>query len=204
MDQIKYELYRSAVRNSGYAKIGEVTATNDTAINFQLTDVLPAAGTSYFYYLVGSKAGYASHLTDTVEISSVPTIITAGILQSFIQNLGTPSDPQNVTVSGENLTGNVVLTPPVNFEISSNGGTTWVANPTTISLTPTANILAATTIAVRLNATAAGTYTDSIMLVTGGGITKYIKVQGVTAVIASSSISLCCTGHLLLIIPTAR
>jgi pectin methylesterase-like acyl-CoA thioesterase len=184
MNQLKYELYRSATRTSGYTKISEVTASNDTTINFQLSDVLPVAGTSYFYYLVGSKPGFASHVTDTVEISGVPTITTAGTVQPFIQNVGTPSASQNVTVSGENLVANVVLTPPAKFEISSDGGTTWTVNPSTISLAATANTLAATTIAVRLNAPAAGTYTDSIMLTTTGGVTKYIKLTGTTAVIA--------------------
>jgi hypothetical protein len=187
MDQIKYELYRSANRASGYAKINEVTASNDTSINFQLTDALPAAGVSYYYYLVGSKAGYASHITDTITISSVPTINPAGIIQPFIQALGTPSTPQNATVSGENLLGNVVLTPPVNFEISSDGGTTWVANPSTITLAPTGNTLANTTIAIRLNASAIGAYTDSIMLTTTGGNTKYVKLTGTTAIIAAST-----------------
>lgn len=187
MDQIKYELYRSATRNSGYTKISEVIATNDTSVNFQLSDVLPAAGSSYFYYLVGSKTGFASHVTDTVEISAIPAITTVGTIQPFVQNLGTPSASQNMTVSGENLVGVVTLTPPVNFEISSNGGTTWVVNPTTIDLPPSGNTLAATTIAVRLNAAVIGTYSDSIMLQTSGGITKYVRVNGTTAIIAPST-----------------
>lgn len=187
MNQLKYELYRSATRTSGYTKISEIIASNDTAINFQLTDVLPAAGSSYFYYLVGSKPGLASHVTDTLEISGIPTITTAGTLQPFIQSVGTPSASQNVTVAGENLIANVVLTPPAKFEISSDGGTTWTANPSTISLAPTGNTLAAATIGVRLNAAAAGTYTDSIMLTTTGGITKYIKLTGTAAVIAPST-----------------
>lgn len=187
MDQIKYELYRSPVRNASYTKIGELTAGNDTAINFQLTDAHPAAGSSYFYYLVASKAGYASHVTDTVEISSIPAISTGGTLQPFIQNVGTPATSQDATVSGANLLADVVLAPPVNFEISSDGGTTWVANPNTISLSPVANTLAATTIAVRLNAPVVGSYVDSIMLTTTGGVTKYIRVEGTTAVIAPST-----------------
>lgn len=187
MSQIRYELYRSGTRSSGYTKISELTATNDTAINFQLTDVLPAAGSSYFYYLVGSKPGFASHVTDTVEISGLPTITTAGTLQPFIQSIGTPSASQNATVSGENLVANVVLAPPARFEISSDGGTTWTANPSTITLTPAANTLAATTIAVRMNAAVAGTYTDSIMLTTTGGVTKYIKLTGTAAVMSAST-----------------
>ena len=44
-DQIKYELYRSLDRMAGYNKISELTAVNDTSINFQMTDVLPVPGT---------------------------------------------------------------------------------------------------------------------------------------------------------------
>ena len=179
-DQIKYELYRSLNRTSGYTKISEITSVNDTSVNFQMTDVLPVAGTSYYYYLVASKTGFASHITDTIEISGQPTIITSGNIQPFGQNLGTPSGTQTLTVSGENLLGNVVITPPVNFQISSNGGTTWVTNPSTISLTPTGNTLAATDILVRLNASAAGMYTDSIMMTTTSGQTKYVVLNGTT------------------------
>lgn len=187
MNQIKYELYRSANRNSGYTKINEVNAVSDTLYNFQLTDALPAAGTSYYYYVVASKSGLSSHYTDTLEISSVPTINISGTIQAFTQNLGTPSTGQTATVSGVNLTGDIQLTPPVNFEISRDGGTTWISNPSVINLTPTANTVAATTISVRLNAAANGSYNDSIKLTTAGGITKYIKLLGTTSVILPSN-----------------
>ncbi|MBI1342277.1 MAG: T9SS type A sorting domain-containing protein [Terrimonas sp.] len=180
-DQIKYELFRSATRASGFTKIGELTATNDSSVNFQLTDVIPAVGTSYFYYLVGSKTGYASHVTDTLEISSMPAITTTGTVQAFGQNLGTPSAAQTISVSGDNLLGDIVITPPANFDISSNGGTTWVSNPAAVNLTPTANLVGATNIMIRLNAAAAGTYTDSLVLTTNSGETKYVMLTGTTA-----------------------
>lgn len=188
MSQIKYELYRSPVRSSGYVKIGEVVATNDTAINFQLSDAHPVAGTSYFYYLVGSKTGLASHVTDTVEVSSIPTINITGTLQSFIQAHGSPSSSQTVSVSGDNMLGDVTITPAPNFEVSVNGGSTWIVNPTTVNLSPVGNSLAPTPISIRLNAAAVGSYEDSVVFVTTGGETKYLKVLGTTSVFTPSTL----------------
>lgn len=64
-----------------------------------------------------------------------------------------PSSESTFTVSGTDLsTNNVTLTPGTNIEISleSGLGGTWVANPSTIALTPTAGTLLSTTIYTRL------------------------------------------------------
>ncbi len=70
MDGIQYSLFRSS-DNSSFTEIYTTTATTDTAVNFQYTDAsVPASGSSYWYYIVASKAGYASHITDTILISN--------------------------------------------------------------------------------------------------------------------------------------
>lgn len=187
VSQVNYSLYRSATRETGYTKIGEVTAANDTSINFQLTDALPAAGTSWYYYLVGSLTGMASHISDTIEISSIPTIQSSGVLQPFTQNLGTPSAPQTISISGQNLVGNVSIVPPASFEISADGGTTWIANPSAVTLSHSNNTLAATTISIRLNAAAIGSYSGNIQSSSTGATTVNIAVSGNTAIIPVSN-----------------
>lgn len=187
VSQVNYSLYRSANRQTGYTKIGEVTAANDTSVNFQLTDALPAAGTSWYYYLVGSLTGMASHITDTIEISSIPTIQSSGVLQPFTQNLGTPSAPQTISISGQNLVGNVSIVPPASFEISADGGTTWIATPSAVTLSHSNNTLAATIISIRLNAAAIGSYSGNIQSSSTGATTVNIAVSGNTAIIPVSN-----------------
>jgi pectin methylesterase-like acyl-CoA thioesterase/pectate lyase len=179
-DALLYELFRSDARNGVYTKVGEVTSADAEHINFLLEDELPASGTAYFYYLKGSKPGFAPHIPDTIEISSRPTVNVAGVLQQFDQSLGTPSATQNLTVSGTNLLQNVVIVPPVPFEISGDNGVTWVAHPNTISLTQVNNALAAKTLMVRLNAGALGTYTDSLLFTTVGGLPVKVELKGTT------------------------
>lgn len=188
MDQIKYEVFRSADRTGSYTLLNELTATNDTAINFQLTDELPAAGSSYFYYIVASKAGFASHVTDTIEISRVPTSLVTGTLQPFIQNLGDPSVPQNVSVAGENITGTIKLESSAHFELSADAGATWITPGNSITLTPTANTVAVTSISVRLNAAAEGEYSDSLIISSEGADTVFVLLTGTTAILEPSEI----------------
>lgn len=188
MNQISYELFRSSDRNGTYAKVGEVMAANGTLINFQLTDELPVAGSSYFYYLRASKAGYASHITDTIEISSIPTILASGTLQPFIQNLGEPSSAQTVTIAGNNITGVVKLETSANFEISNDGGINWTLPGSAVILTPTSNTVAASSISIRMNAAAVGDYTDSLVLSSDGADTVYVALSGTTAILEPSEI----------------
>lgn len=161
MDQIKYELFRSA-DNTTFSKVYEVTAATDSLINFQTTDALPAAGTAYYYYIRASKAGLATHTTETIQVSSIQTLTVTGTLGAFTQYAGGPSAAQSYSLSGVNLTGNVTVTPPAGYEVSANGGTNWYTSAAPLVLTPASNTLPATTISVRLNAAAAGTYAGNI------------------------------------------
>jgi pectin methylesterase-like acyl-CoA thioesterase len=183
MPQIKYELYRSLVRTGGYVKVGETTSLEDTTYNFQLTDAFPPIGSAYYYYVVGSKTGFLSHNTDTVEISSISTITAAGALNAFTQNYGTPSGAQTFTASGINLATNITITPPAQYEVSANGGTTWFSNSNPLILPVVNNAVANTTISVRLNSNALGTFAGNIGLTSTGATTVNVPVTGTCAII---------------------
>ena len=178
INQLKFELFRSTTQYSGYAKISELTAANDTAINFQLTDPIPPSGSIYYYYLQASKVGYPTRISaDTLQVSSAPTIIASGALSTFYQTIGTPSSSQIYTVSGTDLSSNITITPPVNFEVSTNG-TTWYTNVSPLILTQTGGAVSSTTISVRLNATAAAIYSGNVTHTTTGGNPVNIAVNG--------------------------
>ena len=90
---------------------------------------------------------------------------------------GTPSTPAlTYTVSGTNLTANVVVTAPTGVELSKDGGTSW---QTTETLTPTNGTLAATTLSVRISATAGfGGISGNIADTSTGAAARNVSVTG--------------------------
>ena len=177
MAQVTYEVFRSSDKLT-FTKVNEQVSQNDTAVNYSYSEAIPPAGATYYYYVRASKAGLAAHITDTIAISSTPTITTTGTLNSFVQGVGLPSATQIYVVSGENLPAAVTVTPPAGYEISANGGTTWFNSSTPLTLTPASGILAATTITVRLNASGAGSYAGNIVHASTGATTVNIAVSG--------------------------
>lgn len=178
IDNVKYEILRSSNRIN-FTKVAEQTSPNDTAINYNYAEANPPAGSTYYYYIWSTKPGFKSHSSDTIEISSTPTIIVNGSMGSFIQGVGTPSASQTYALSGVNLTNSVTITAPSSYEISNTGGTTWNTTSTPITLTPDVNgNIVTTNISVRLNAATAGTYTDSIVHTSIGSETVKLPVTG--------------------------
>lgn len=174
---VKYEIFRSTDRQS-FTKVAEQTSPNNVDVNYNYTEAIPAPGVTYYYYVWSTKTGFTSHSSDTIEISSTPTITRAGTIGSFLQGIGTPSAAQTYTVSGINLLNSVSINAPAGFEISTNG-TNWNNSSTPIVLTQDANgNIANTTIYVRLNATTVGTYSGNIVHTSTGAATINFSVTG--------------------------
>lgn len=179
MAGVQYQLFRSSTRRGAYTQLYTTTSTGAVNINYGTTDAVPAAGTTQFYYVRASKTGLAAHVTDTVAISSTPTINTTGTTQAFLQGGGQPAAAQNVLVSAENLTSNLVITAPASFQVSVNGGTTWVGSSTPLTITPgTTGAVANTTLSVRLNAATPGTYAGNVTLTSNGAAPVALPVSG--------------------------
>ncbi|QHJ07444.1 pectinesterase family protein [Hymenobacter busanensis] len=178
---VQYQVFRSSTRRGTYTPLYTTTSTVATNINFGTTDPIPAPGSSYFYYVRASKAGLATHVTDTLQISSTPTITTTGALQAFLQGGRQPSAAQNFLVAAENLTAVLRIAPPAGFEVSANGGTTWFGSSTALTLTPSATgNVASTTIGVRLNAAAVGASAGNITLSSTGAASQTVALTGTT------------------------
>ncbi|MBL7813366.1 MAG: hypothetical protein JNL70_00070 [Saprospiraceae bacterium] len=98
-----------------------------------------------------------------------------------------PSTEQSFTVNAPNLSGNLVITPPTNYEISTGTGGSFVpTNPITISA---ASAISNTTIYVRLKAGLTdGTYNESITLSSTNAPSKTIACSGTVS--STPSISL--------------
>jgi len=96
----------------------------------------------------------ASALTDLGQFTGIsnPVTVSTTSLSGFMYTLGAgPSVEQSFTVTGAGLSGNITITPPSDFEISTTtGGAFSATNP--ITLAHTAGVVNTTTIYVRLKA----------------------------------------------------
>lgn len=111
-------------------------------------------------------------------LTGPPELIVSGALDSFSQMIGSPSDVQTYTVSGRNLTGNIVITPPVNYQVSANAGTIWKSNASPLVLAPSAGHVDETTITVRLIANVTGSFAGNIVHTTPGDTTVIVQIAG--------------------------
>ena len=90
-----------------------------------------------------------------------------------------PSAEQTFSVSGINLTADLIVTAPTNFEISSTSGSGFSSS---VSLTPTSGTVASTTLYVRLAAgLTANTYTDVLTAASTGATSETINISGVVS-----------------------
>jgi hypothetical protein len=88
---------------------------------------------------------------------------------------GTPGTPVTYTVSGNALTGNVFVTAPAGVELSTDV-TTW---PSSLTLTPSNDTLASTTIEVRISAGASAGSLSGVLQNAGGGASEQdVSVSG--------------------------
>lgn len=103
--------------------------------------------------------------------------VSATQLEGFTYEQGAgPSEAQSFVVSGNNLTSDIVITAPENYEIAISGDTTYL---TTINLPFGEGLVSRTTINVRL---AAGllrnTYSGNLTIATTGTDTQNIALSG--------------------------
>ena len=110
--------------------------------------------------------------TASPSISVNPTSLTGF---TYISGSG-PSTVQTVSVSGSNLTGNITLTAPNDYEIS-NGGTSFSSS---LNLTQSGGTVASTTISIRLKAgLSTGTYnSETVAVASSGATTVNISCSG--------------------------
>ena len=105
-----------------------------------------------------------------------PTINVSGTpLSAFSSEPGVPSDVQSYTVSGTDLTDNVVVTAPTDFEVSLSSTTGFGAS---VTLTQSGGSVASTPVFVRMNAASEGTPSGDITHVSAGATTVNVAVSG--------------------------
>ena len=172
-DGVTYSIIQLYNATNGTALLNAVTVTDI------FTSLLPT--TRYLKWIYTAKSN------GNIGIGAI--ILTAGINPvlnlstnslngfSYINGNG-PSPEQNFTVSGNSLTGNIVFTPPTDYEISLGTGASFVAtNP--ISLTQSNGNVFNTAIYSRLKSGLnVGTYNENITLSTNGANATLIACNG--------------------------
>lgn len=140
-------------------------------------EITTSCGFRMYLYSAEAGAGTAGlagpiSISGTFEsVESSPTIsVTPSTLTGFTYALGAgPSAEQSFSVSGSNLTSNVSIDAPTNYEISTGTGVSFsAADP--ITLTPASGTLNETTIYVRLKSgLAIGNYNDENITASSSG-----------------------------------
>ncbi len=110
----------------------------------------------------------------TANITSA-TITLTGTLTAFSSCISTPSSPQNFTVSGTNLVGNISLAAPTGYELSTSATGTYSSS---IALTPASGTVANTTIFVRLNRATLGSIPGNIVASSTNANNQTLGVSG--------------------------
>ena len=103
------------------------------------------------------------------------TVTTSGTLNAFSTCAGLVSAAQSFTVSGTNLSANIVVTPPTGYEVSTTVGSGYAAS---VSLPPSSGTVNTTTIYTRLTTTASGTPSGNITCASTGATTQNVSASG--------------------------
>jgi endonuclease I len=161
---------------------GTISTLNKTLVRkstvFQGVATNPASGfptlaTEWDVFTIDDVSHLGSHTM------ACPSIITTGTLSSFgSQTISTTSSEQSFTVSGINLTSNIIITPPANFEISTTSGSNFISNPSTITLSAAKGSVSSQTIYVRMKPTVSGSISGNIANASAGATTKNVPVIG--------------------------
>ncbi|MES2546044.1 MAG: T9SS sorting signal type C domain-containing protein [Bacteroidota bacterium] len=153
------------------------------AVGTYNNEIISATSTSATTKTVTCSGNVTASITPTISLT--PTTLTG-----FTYAVGTgPSANQTFTASGSNLTANITLTAPTNYEISKTApGTAGFASTQTLS--PTLGTVNATTIYVRLKAgLAVGSYNSEVISATSTlATTKTVTCSGIVTNSSNSDI----------------
>jgi hypothetical protein len=138
-----------------------------------------AAGFTRFRFTYTKSSGNLAFDDVSVSCAGGPTITTTGTISAFGNVCtNTTTAEKSYTVAGTLLTDDIIITPPVGYEVSKTSGSGFVANPSTLTLTQSGGNVATTTIYVRFVPTAAQSYNDIISNSSIGATDKNVSVSG--------------------------
>jgi hypothetical protein len=184
----------------------EISTTSATT-GFTSTTLTLTSGTVWVRLKSGlSTSTYNEDITLTATYATTKTVNCQGVVNRATINVSNftlggfiytsangPSGVQSFTVSGTTLSANIIITPPVDFQISSDNST-WVTSPSTISLPYGSGTISPTTIYVRMKSglSTGIISSENIKLTSTNAIQQNVACSGAvvsgTATISSNSV----------------
>lgn len=144
---------------------GTTWATQTSGTNQILRDI----------QFVNPGRGYAVGVAGTLLFFNQPAITFTGAPTPFSTVVGTPSAAQSLSVSGMNLTANLDVTAPTDFEVSLTSGSGYGS---AVSIPAVNSVVAATTVYVHYNPATAGVHSGNATAATTGATTLNIALNG--------------------------
>ncbi|MCJ0741862.1 YDG domain-containing protein [Pedobacter montanisoli] len=147
--------------------------TSNTTYRAMVVEYNGASGSQKYQGVSGTNNPNNVTTSAVVATPAITTSVT--ILSVFSTCSGTASAPQSFTVSGSDLTANLIITAPGGFEISTSSAGTYGSS---ISMFPTGGTVSNTTIYIRLRADIIGSPSGNIAVSSTGATSKTIAVSG--------------------------
>jgi hypothetical protein len=157
---------------------------NQQLISFQMEGFMLAPGAEMWIRwqdvdVTGSDHGLAiDNLILTPDYVPTPTVTaTPASLSGFAHILGTPSAEQMFDVSGFDLSDDITVTAPAEYEVSLTSGGIFTNS---VNVPHVAGVVAPTTIYVRLNGSTVASHTGDAMITSTGADDALVALNGVT------------------------
>ena len=106
--------------------------------------------------------------SDVVAVTSSPTISTSASFSTFVSCQGSAGTEQSFTISGANLTNNIVVTAPTGYEVSKTSGSSFGSS---ITFTQSSGSVASSSVYVRLTSSASNSASGNIACTSTGATT---------------------------------
>ncbi|MBF00551.1 T9SS sorting signal type C domain-containing protein [Flavobacterium coralii] len=166
----------SLVRWNGSNRITNYVSPTQITATITATDIASEGTASV---TVANGTAVSNSITFTINPQLVPSLITSTTaLPSVTTVTGTASSSQTFTVSGANLTNDVTVTAPANFEVSTSAASGY-ADAIILPRSGTTLTGQPVTVYARLKASAvAGIYSGNITVSTTGAANRLVAVSG--------------------------
>jgi len=125
----------------------------------------------------GGNNRFDNFTLDATPLESTPLLIASAGSLTFNQTLGAPSDEQTLVVSGINLTGDISINAPVNFEISLTSGAGFSSN---LNIPEVDGTVTDTDVFVRLNNSEAGLSSGDLIISSNDADDVIVSLDGTT------------------------
>ncbi|MFY8108630.1 MAG: T9SS type A sorting domain-containing protein [Bacteroidia bacterium] len=137
------------------------------------------------YAINSVGTSYGADSTFTTDFIPPPTLSLIATFDPFVTCVGAASSPQQFTVSGLNLTGNITVSAPTGFEVSTTMTSGFASS---LILSATSGTVSATTLYIRISNTATGTPSGNLSISSNGAATQNQNINATLNQVPSSPI----------------